>query len=807
MAAEEKCRNPAPGGPGIQPHWTSSAKQAVGTAYSTASSVWYTLTLGILSELYYPTVDRPQIRDLQYLITDGKTFFHDERRNLSSEVEALSEHGLGFRITNRDPEGRYKIVKEIIADPHLSCILIRTRFDPGPGFEGKLRLFVLCAPHLEVGGWNNNGEVVEVQDRKVLLAYKGEVYLALGASAPFLRCSCGYVGVSDGWADLNDNFEMDWQYDCVRDGNIALTGEIDLSQGNEFTLSMAFQDCRQGAITLLRQSLSTPFSERLERFLEQWQRVANHQQELEVVSGDNGCLYHRSQALLLAHEDKSYPGAMIASLSIPWGEAKSDQDGLGGYHLVWTRDMVQSTTALLATGNTTTPLRSLVYLTCAQLEDGGFYQNFWISGEPYWRGVQLDEVAFPIILVWRLYSLNALEESYPITLIRRAAAYLIKNGPATPQERWEEDSGYSPSTLAANIAALTCAALFLRKSGDDESAAFVQEYADFLESHIESWTVTTQGTLVPGITTHYIRITPATAGDPHPHEDPNTGTLHIANRPPGQRADFPAKEIVDGGFLELVRYGIRKPDDPIIVDSVKVIDAVLKVDTPFGPCWHRYNHDGYGQRPDGGPFESWGKGRAWPLLTGERGHYELASGRPVEPYIKAMEAFGFGIGLLAEQVWDEEDRPDLHLYCGRPTGSAMPLMWAHAEYVKLLRSAADGKVFDLIPEVAQRYLGDTERTKLEVWKHNRQVSRVKAGWTLRIQADAPFMLHSTTDGWQDNADTQSTSTKLGIDYVDIQVAPEQTAPVEFTFHWLDGRWEEQNYKVAVAGQGAAGPNP
>ena len=389
---------------------------------------------------------------------------------------------------------------------------------------------------------------------------------------------------------------------------------------------------------------------------------------------------------MLAHEDKSYPGALIASLAIPWGEAKGDQDQ-GGYHLVWTRDMVNSATALLAAGDTATPLRALIFLAVSQHEDGGFAQNFWVTGDAYWTGIQLDEVAFPIMLAWRLSCEKGLGEFDPYTLVRKGAAYLIRHGPVTQQERWEEASGYSPSTLASNIAALICAAQLFRKRGDEASAAFTEEYADFLESHIEDWTVTKTGSLHPGISTYYMRILPEHVGDENPAENPESRTLQIKNIPPGQPNEFPAKNVVDGGFLELVRYGIRSADDPVIVNTVKVIDAVLKVETHAGSVWHRYNHDGYGQQEDGGPFTSVGRGRAWPLLTGERGHFELAAGRSAETYIRTMEQLASPTGLLPEQVWDEADKPAKFMFLGKPTGSAMPLMWAHAEYIKLLRSA------------------------------------------------------------------------------------------------------------------------
>ena len=710
----------------------------------------------------------------------------------------MSRHALGYRCTNSDPDGRYSIVKTIITDPHSACVLQHTHLTGDEEFLSNLRLYALCGPHLEVGGWHNNGYVTEFDSRKVLMAQKAGTWLALAASVPFSRVSCGYVGRSDGWTDLSSNFKMDWEFDHAPDGNIALTGELDLKGSHDFTLGLAFGATAHQARTTLIQALSVPFGEHQKRFMEQWDRAGANIRPLGKASRDDGKLYCGSFSLLRAHEDKSYPGAFIASLSIPWGAAKSDQDQ-GGYHLVWTRDMVNSASSILAAGDSVTPLRALIYLAVSQQEDGGFAQNFWIDGEPYWCGVQLDEVAFPILLARRLRCENALQDFDPYPMVLRAAAYLVRHGPVTPQERWEEVSGYSPSTLASNIAALICAACFARERGDEDTAKYLEEYADFLDCHVESWTVTTEGTLVPGIARHYLRILPERADNPIPEEDPNQGSIIISNSPPGAQHSFPAKEIVDAGFLELVRYGIRRPDDPVIVNSLRVVDAVLKVETPSGPSWHRYNNDGYGQRDDGGPFVGSGRGRAWPLLTGERGHYELAAGRDVTLFIRAMEGFASATGLLTEQVWDEPDRPQAHMFLGRPTNSAMPLMWAHSEYIKLLRSAFDGKVFDLIPEVAKRYLGGhTGHPSFEVWKPNRQVRTVKRGHTLRIQMPAAFRLHWSADECQTVKDTPSSATTLGVDFVDIPILAAQQAPIHFTFFWAaDDRWEGRDYTVSV----------
>lgn len=784
----------APGGPGIEPRWSRAAKDAVGTSRSPASHVWFTLSQGVVDEVYWPTIDRPQIRDLQFLVTDGETFFHDERRHLETRTEKIDPDALAVRVTNSDPEGRYQIVKAIIADPDQSALLMRVEFDVAEKWRSKLRLFVLCAPHLEIGGWGNSGDVESVGSRTVLTAHKGETWLALGASVPFLRSSVGFVGVNDGWQDLARHLDLTWEFASALDGNIALTAELDIGTGTAFAVALTFSDRRHGAITALLQALGHPFDDLRDKFVRQWKAAADEFLPLEKVAGDGGALYRTSRSLLMAHEDKLYPGALIASLSIPWGEAKSDNE-LGGYHLVWTRDMVNSATGLLAAGNTDIPMHALIYLAASQLPDGGFHQNFWVTGDPYWTGVQLDEVAFPILLAWRLYRAKGRGGFDPYDMVVRAAGYLVRHGPATPQERWEEVGGYSPSTLASNIAALTCAATMCRERGDIDTAAFLQTYADYLECHVEAWTVTTEGTLLAGVPRHFIRINP---GDPASGEDPNRALVRITNRPDGAQQEFAARDIVDAGFLELVRYGIRRPDDPLIVDSLLVVDATIKAELDEGSVWYRYNHDGYGQRDDGEAFQYWGVGRPWPLLAGERGHYELAAGGDPAPFIQALESFAHGVGLLPEQVWDAEDLPDKFLHRGRPTGAAMPLMWAHAEYIKLLRSVGDGQVFDLIPELADRYGSQRKCEPLEVWKPNRQPRSVKRGWKLRVQAPGPFDLIWTANEWGEVTETPSTPTRLDVAYVDIPTSMDQVGPLRFTFRWEGGdRWEGRDYTVEV----------
>jgi glucoamylase len=429
--------------------------------------------------------------------------------------------------------------------------------------------------------------------------------------------------------------------------------------------------------------------------------------------------------VLLAHEDKSFQGAMVASMSIPWGETRGDDD-LGGYHLVWTRDLVHSATGLLATGQTHTPLRALIWLASIQDESGKLPQNSWIDGRPASSGRQLDEVAAPVLLAWRLRRERALAGFDPWTLVARSARYVIASGPVTRQERWEEASGYSPSTLAWAIAALVCAADFATARHEDAIAEFFLDHADWLSANVERWTVTNRGELLEGKPRHYVRITPTDADKPDPHVHPDEALLTVANG----GGTWPARNVVGGDFLELVRLGIRDAQDPLVRDSLDVVDHVLRYELPQGPCWRRYNHDGYGQKEDATAFDGTGVGRCWPLLTGERGHYELAAGHDAMPFITAMEKFANAGSMLPEQVWDGPVLGELEP--GDAIGSAMPLCWAHSEYLELVRSRRDGRCYSCIQPAYERYVAGTVKSGVEIWTMHHPIRKISVGTRLRL---------------------------------------------------------------------------
>jgi glucoamylase len=783
------------GAPGIEPRWTASSKEGIGTAYHTSSRVWFTISHGIIDEIYYPHVDCPNTRDLQFLITDGESFCHEERRDLDHKLEYPEEGCLLYRLTNSERGGRYRIIKEILTDPHSSVVLIQTQLEIfDETLRGKLRLYALLAPHIKGMGQDNSGWFCGMGGRKLFHIERENINLAFACAPDFLRRSLGYVGHSDGWQDLSHDFRMDWEFERAEHGNIALTAEIDLSAGSEFMLAVALGRNRHSCCAKILRTLAIPFARHREKFIEQWRSIQTAE-DLSADTGDSGRLARLSRCILLAHEDKVFKGAIVASMSIPWGETKGDLE-LGGYHLVWPRDMVQSAMALLAVGHKGTALRALIWLATIQESDGAMPQNSWIDGLAHWKGRQLDEVAAPILLAWQLRRADALKLFKAWPVVYRAAAYLISHGPATNQERWEEVAGYSPSTLAAVIAALVCAADFAREHGDKNTTDFMLDYADWLSAHLEEWTVTNHGELMPEKPRHYIRINPTDLDRPDVIPDPDAAILHIANG----GGSFPARNVVSADFLQLVRFGVRDPHDTLIGDSLAVADSILKNELPQGPCWRRYNHDGYGQKDDGGAFDGTGVGRSWPLLTGERGHYELAAGRDPGPFIHAMEKFANEGGMLPEQVWDADDLPDARFKRGGPTGSAMPLCWAHAEYLLLVRSRREGGCFERIAPVYQRYVKNETGSRLEMWSFDYQCPRIRKGKNLRIITSAPALIRWSFDGWHTTQDTEAIDTGIGCWFTDLPSAELQAdTEIVFTFRWTD-KWEEKDLRIIIAAE-------
>jgi glucoamylase len=501
--------------------------------------------------------------------------------------------------------------------------------------------------------------------------------------------------------------------------------------------------------------------------------------------------------VLRTHRDKTYPGAMTASLSVPWGNSRDDR---GGYHLVWPRDLVQCATALLAFGAEEEGRNTLRYLIATQKSDGSWYQNQWLGGSPYWQGLQLDEVAFPVLLAASMAERDALNGIAVADMVHRALCFIAATGPSSPQDRWEENAGINCFTLSVCIAALVAGAEFLPQPAKE----FALALADFWNDRIESWTAV-RGTPLArqvGVDGYYIRVAP-----PEVLSDPESSQsiLNLKNR---RRAAVPADEEIGIDFLQLVRFGLRGANDQLIRDSIKAVDALLKVDTPNGPAWHRYNGDGYGEHNDGRPFDGTGRGRAWPLLTGERGHYELAAGNDPKLYLKTMAAMAGPGGMMPEQVWDSAALPERRLFPGRPTGSAMPLAWTHAEFVKLMISRQLGYPFDRPAAVWRRYGGRRPEAKRAIWCLHTPIGRIEHGMALIIALPRAARIHWGTNGWQNAADDETQDAGLGLHGFEVtESVLSQVRSINFTFQWRDTQdWVGKDFLVAIDGANDAGPS-
>jgi glucan 1,4-alpha-glucosidase len=686
-------RPSAPGAPGKNASWTTGAKQGVGTAASVESKTWYTLSEGALAEVYYPRVDVANSRSLELIVTDNKTFADRESTDTTHRIELVDPRALVYRQVNTDRDGRYEISKTYFTDPARSTVLIDVKLRSLDG--GRYTTYVQYDPSLANSGMHDSGRT----DRGALVAQDTSgtepVASALIADRTFSATSSGFAGASDGWTDLADDFDLDNTYAEAADGNVVQTARLKLHGSRRTltgTIALGFGASTDEAVDAARASLRGGVARERASYVRGWHRyLAGLDRLPQSVRRDRALStqYTVAAMTLKAHEDKTYRGANIASLTVPWGEAQNaNEAGVGGYHLVWARDLYQVATAQLAVGDADAANRSLDYLfTVQQKPDGSFPQNTLLDGTPYWTGLQLDEVAFPIVLAWQLGRTDA--DTWN-DHVKKAADFLVSRGPSTPQERWEEEGGYSPSTIAAEIAGFVAASDIASTNGDQGAAAIYAGVADDWQRRVESWTFTTTGPLGDG--SYFERI--------DNNGDPNDGATLSINNGGG---DFDERAIVDGGFLELVRLGVKAADDPAVAASLAELDSAIRVETPNGPMWYRYNHDGYGEKADGAPYDGTGVGRLWPLLTGERGEYELANGGDATVHLRTMAKAANAGYLIPEQVWDQADGTTHGLTFGEGTGSATPLAWSMAQFVRLAVSIDEGAPVEMPAVVADRY--------------------------------------------------------------------------------------------------------
>ncbi|MEO6714228.1 MAG: glycoside hydrolase family 15 protein, partial [Mycobacteriales bacterium] len=589
-----------------------------------------------------------------------------------------------------DRDGRYRIEKTYVTDPQRSTVLVNIRVRGLDG--GTYTPYVLYNPSLANTGSGDSGSATG----QALLARDGTVASALVAKPAFTRISSGFSGASDGWTDLRTDHDLDWTYKTAAAGNLVQVGQLASAvrgKPSDTTIALSFGSSEAAALSTANSSLRTPFSATRDAYVDGWHAyLASIAAPPASVAGSASLRtqYNVAVMTLKAHEDKTYRGANIASLTVPWGQAvNADNAGVGGYHLVWARDLYQVATAQIAAGDSAAAHRSLDYLFDVQQKpDGSFPQNTLLDGTPYWGGLQLDEVAFPIVLAQMLGRNSAGDWSH----VKRAADFIVGHGPSSPQERWEEEGGYSPSTIAAEIAGLISAATIARANGDAASAALYTGVADQWQRKVIDWTFTTSGPLGDG--EYFERI--------DDNGNPNDGHwLDINNGGGG----YDERSIVDAGFLDLVRLGVLAAGDPHVAASLPEVDSTIKVTTTNGDYWYRYNHDGYGEKADGAPYDGTGIGRLWPLLSGERGEYALANGGNATSYLLSLANAGNAGYMIPEQVWDRADPTAYGFQLGEGTGSATPLAWSMAAFVRLAVSIDAGRPVATPAVVAARYAG------------------------------------------------------------------------------------------------------
>ncbi|HEX9960797.1 MAG TPA: glycoside hydrolase family 15 protein, partial [Pyrinomonadaceae bacterium] len=742
-------QTPAPVARGKDAQWASAGKQGVGTSATLESKVWFTLQGGALTEVYYPDVTVANVQILQFLAVDSGGKTETERDDAIHEIKVLKNDSLSFRQINTAKSGNWRITKTYSSDTERNTVLIDVKIEKFKNYAGQF--YVYYDPSLGNSGmhdtaWTKDGALLSRDgDKASALVFFEKNQLPadknLGTSG-FRYTHNGFLGIDGGTDYYTRQFKSELEHpgrgsdlrdsERAENGNVVQTGSIFtlMELGSRlnvknFTLGLGFGKTPEEALQAAKASLQKGFDKCLAEYEKGW---SDYVKTLRKVAPKYQAQFNMAAMILKAHEDKANRGANIASLSVPWGGGENaNENNVGGYHLVWSRDLYQVATAFMALGDKPAADRALDFLFKVQQKpDGSFPQNSWLDGKPFWGSLQLDEVAYPLILA---YQLGRFDKATYTNHVKKSADFIVRNGARTPQERWEEEAGFSPSTIAAEIAGLVCAAEIGRRNGDEAAAIVYLATADDWARNVERWTATTTGKYGDG--NYYLRITQ--------NGDPDAGDKIELNNGAGF---FDEREIVDAGFLELVRLGIKSPDDPLIKKSLKVIDEIIKVKTPNGEAFYRYNHDGYGEMDDGRRW-NWdgkytGKGRLWALLSGERGQYELAlyntrrakfyaENKPLpraltpaermmretrvasQQRLDAMLAFANEGLMIPEQIWDKPETPKAdsqfspNLKFGEGTGSATPLAWSMAQFIRLAVNLREGRNLDTPDVVYNRY--------------------------------------------------------------------------------------------------------
>ncbi len=740
----------APNAPGKDAQWSSAGKQAVGTSNTLESKIWFTLQGGMLTEVFYPQVDTANVNQLQFVVVNPKTKkVETERDDANHEIKVLRNDSLSFQQINTAKSGKWKIVKTYATDPKRDAILIDVLFDTD---NRDLSLYLYYDPSLNNSGmydtaWNE-GEILLAQDKNIVSALKISSHFESGFFQKSRKnpiITNGFYQVNDGITQLKNNGKILNSFSRAENGNVAQLIEIVTEKmgsfiekegkriktsgksSQRFKVALGFGNSPEQAIETAENSLVIklkPVYSKYGGIFDDYEKGwADYVKTLPKVESKYQAQFNMAAMVLRAFEDKQTRGGNVASLSVPWGGGNNGNETTTGYHLVWSRDLYQVATAQMALGDKAAAIRAVDYLfKYQQREDGSFPQISWLDGRSVGDSIQLDEIAYPLILA---YQLGKTDKTTYEKNIKRSADYIARNGPRTQQERWEEEAGFSPSTIAAEIAGLVCAAEIAKLNGDEISATRWLETADNWQSNIENWTATRTGKYGDG--NYYLRLSQ--------NGKPDSGErLELGNG----AGTFDEREIVDAGFLELVRLGVKSPDDALIQKSLRVVDEVLKVNTPNGEAWYRYNHDGYGDTYEGNRWNwdtTWrGNGHLWTLLTGERGEFELAFSEfqrynpnqsskitrgelgfqwkmKARQRLEAMAKFANDGLMIPEQIWDRAEIPKRIDYgfipplkFGEGNGSATPLAWSMAQFIRLAINLQKGRNTEMPAVVFNRYV-------------------------------------------------------------------------------------------------------
>jgi glucoamylase len=686
----------APNGPGMAGIWGRPDKQ--GFLATLTQPVSATIAEGILSEVYCPSLDRAQTRDTQLIFVMGNTVL-EERKDFTHEVTRYPK-SLAYHVSSTSRLIPIRIEKDIVLDPNQPTVVINYQLFIDTAQAPKI--YVLHNPAADntaggdamfiSAGANQPGEMLSYQsdrrgDEPQVLAKRTAQLLVINRVAE--DGATGFEGVNGPWNQLTQYRSLPYKYTVARNGNVAgALGFTPTSNQTQLSVALTFTAEQEGIspLPVLRDQAAKSLRTSAEQLIyQQQQHWGAYLSSLNQI----GRQLEPHVLVIKGMEDKFFPGAIVAGPAKPslpdsvelteydYESARlRSGDANGGYHRVWPRDLVQMALGLMAAGDYQTAYNVAGYLRKTQKPDGTFWQNTWVNGEPSWRGFQIDQTGFPIILVGKLLETGMVSYGDFRNMVVRAADALVKYGPYTGQERWEENGGLSPNSIAIATQGLLEAA-WLERVSDPARSQLYTNTAQKWKDGLIYWSFVENGNLGRNYFER-IHVGPIDSND-------HTTILHIANGPFGGNA-FEENEIMDGGFLQWILSGLFNANDPRFSSSIALYDVVARAPAPGGMGYLRYNHDAYGTNH---------VGKAWPLLSGERALAAIMRGEDPTPHVNVLFA---------------SVNPTTGIMCEQAGMSVCPLGWAHAEALLVARSLQDHKSY-YIPQRINAHKAPKTRKK------------------------------------------------------------------------------------------------